>query len=65
MKAEERNLNILLIQNDSKTIKTARPKLYEGDRVVAREPAYASKSLYANAFPQALLHTDAFTHRCL
>ena len=49
--------------------KNAKPKLYEGDRVVARESVYTQKPLNTDAFKhrrlytQTLLHTDAFTHR--
>ena len=53
--------------------KHAKPKLYEGDRVVAREFVYIQKPLNTDAFKhrrlthrrfytQTLLHTDAFTH---
>ena len=62
---------MVLIQNDSKKIKITRPKLYEGDRVVARESVYTQKPLNTDAFKhrrlytQTLLHTDTFTHRCL
>ena len=70
MKADERHLKqYKLIQNDRKKIKNAKPKLYEGDRVVERESVYTQKPLNTNAFKhrrlytQTFLHTDVFTHR--
>ena len=75
MKAAERHLKQLkLIQNDRKKIKKAKPKLYEGDRVVERESVrtHTEKPLNTNAFKRrrlrnlytwTLLHTAAFTHR--
>ena len=67
MKADERHLKQLkLIQKDRKKLNNAKPKLYDGDRVVARESVYTQKPLNTYAFKhrrlytQALLHTDAF-----
>ena len=69
MKTDERHLNeFKLIQNDRRKIKNAKPKLYEGDRVVERESVYTQKPLNTDAFThrrlytQTLSHTDAFTH---
>ena len=51
MKAGERHLKEFeLIQNDRKKIKNAKPKLYEGDRVVARESAHTQRPLNTDAF---------------
>ena len=68
MKADERHLKqFKLIQNERKKINNAKPKLYEGDRVVAREPVYTQKPLNTDAiahrrnYTQTLLHTNAFT----
>ena len=56
MKADERHVkHFVLLQSDSKKIRIERPKLDEGDRVLARESVYTQKPL----------HTDAFTHRRL
>ena len=73
MKADERHLKQFKpIQNDRKKIKNAKPKLYEGDRVVERESVYTQKPLNTDAFThrrfctQTLLHllyTGSFTHR--
>ena len=70
MKADERHLKQLkLIQKDRKKIKNAKPKLYGGNRVVARESVYTQKPLNTEAFKhrrlytETLLHTNVFTHR--
>ena len=59
MKADEMHLQqFKLIQNDRKKIKI---KLYEGDRVVARESVYTQKPLNTEAFK----HRRFYTHRCV
>ena len=51
MKADERHLKqFKLIQNDRKKINNVKPKLSEGDRVVARESVYTQKPLNTDAF---------------
>ena len=52
----------VLIQNDSKKIKIARARLYEGDRVVGREWGTERKDgedVRCEDVTQTLLHTDA------
>ena len=72
MKADERHLKeFKLIREDRKKTKNAKPKLYEGDRVVARESVYTQKPshTHTNALPHRRSYTQmplgSFTHRLL
>ena len=57
----------VLIQNDSKKIKSAAgPRLYKGDQVVGREwgtEREGGEDVRCEDVTQTLLHTDAFTYK--